>query len=122
MYLSKGARVTLTTNTLSNMPTNFMSLFPLFAGVANRDLLWIGLGEEFKFHLVSWSKVCSPISERELGVWNLLIFNRALLEKWLWRYVHEREAWWRVVVDSKFGSLWGRWCSNDPIGSYGVGL
>jgi hypothetical protein len=26
------------------------------------------------------------------------------------------------VVDSKFYSLWGEWCSNEPLGSYGVGL
>jgi hypothetical protein len=36
--------------------------------------------------------------------------------------VHEREAWWRVVVSSKFGSLYGRWFSNEPLGLYGVGL
>jgi hypothetical protein len=29
------------------------------------------------------------------------VFNHALLEKRLWRYIHEREALWRVVVDSK---------------------
>jgi hypothetical protein len=32
-----------------------------------RDFLWGGLGEEFKYHLVSWSKVCSPISKGGLG-------------------------------------------------------
>jgi hypothetical protein len=26
------------------------------------------------------------------------------------------------MVDSKFGSLWGRWCSNEPSGAFGVGL
>jgi hypothetical protein len=25
-------------------------------------------------------------------------------------------------VDSKFGSLWGEWCSNEPAGLYGVGV
>jgi hypothetical protein len=49
-------------------------------------------------------------------------FNRALLGKWLWCYVHEREALWRVVVDSKYGSSWGGWCSNEVHGSYGVSL
>jgi len=93
-------------------------------GVANsieklrRNFLWGGIGEEFKFHLVSWSKVCSSMSEGGLGVRNLLMFNHALLG-WLWCYVYKREAWWRVVVDSKFGSSWGEWCSNEPLRSYG---
>jgi hypothetical protein len=34
-----------------------------------------GLGEEFKFHLVSWPNVCSPIFMGGLGVQNLLMFN-----------------------------------------------
>jgi hypothetical protein len=70
-----------------------------------RDFLWGGLGDEFKFHLVKWSKVCSPISEGGLEIRNLRTFNRALLGKWLWRYEHERRAWWRIAVDAKFGSV-----------------
>jgi hypothetical protein len=26
------------------------------------------------------------------------------------------------VLDSKNGSLWGGWCSNEILGPYGVGL
>jgi hypothetical protein len=25
-------------------------------------------------------------------------------------------------VDAKFGGLWGGWCSNELVGSYGVGV
>jgi len=50
------------------------------------------------------------------------MFNWALLGKWLWHYGFEREAWWRIAVDSKFGSLWGGWCSFEPPGAFGVGL
>jgi len=98
MYMSNGGRVTLIKSTLSNLSTYYLSLFSIPASVANRieklhrDFLWGGLGEEFKYHLISWSKTCSPISEGGLGIRNLRIFNRALLGKWLWRYVHEREA------------------------------
>jgi hypothetical protein len=59
IYLSKGGRVTLIKSTLFNLPTYFMPLFPLLAGVAScieklqRDFLWGGIGEEFKYHLVS---------------------------------------------------------------------
>jgi hypothetical protein len=39
--------------------------------------LWGRLGEEFKFYLVSWSKVCSPIFEGGLGIRNLMVFSHA---------------------------------------------
>jgi len=70
------------------------------------------LGEEFKFYLVSWPKVCSPISEGGSGVRNLLMFNHALLKKWLWRYAYERERlygewWWilNMIVNGASGVL-----------------
>jgi hypothetical protein len=81
LYLSKGGRVTLIKSTLSNLPTYFLSLLPIPSSVAShieklyRDFLWGGIGEEFKFHLVNWSKVCSPISSGGLGIRNLRIFN-----------------------------------------------
>jgi hypothetical protein len=117
MYLSKDGMVALRKSTLSNLSTYFMSLFLLPASVANhteklhQNFLWGGIGEKFKYHLVSWFKVASPIFEGGLGVRNLRMFNCALSGKWLWRYVHEREAWWRVVVDFKI--------AFDPLGHLG---
>jgi hypothetical protein len=128
LYLSKGGRVTFIKNTLSNLPTYFFSLFSIPSSVVycieklQRDFLWGGVGEEFKYHLVSWSKVCSPISEGGLGIRNLRIFNKALLGKWLWRYSHEREAWWKSIVDANYGSSWAGWCSLDPHRSHRVGI
>jgi hypothetical protein len=96
MYLSKGGRVTLIKSTLSNLPTYFLSLFPIPSSVVSRieklhrDFLWGGLGEDFKYHPVSWSTVCSLISEGGLGIWNLRTFNKALLGKWLRRYELEK--------------------------------
>jgi hypothetical protein len=107
-YLSKGGRLALIKSTLSNLPTYLMS--PIPTAVAKRiesiqrDFLWGGMGEEFKFHLVNGRKVCSPIWEGGLGIHNLRCFNRALLGKWLWRYASEPEAWWRKVVEAKYGS------------------
>jgi hypothetical protein len=128
MYLSKGARLTLIKSSLSNIPTYYLSLFPMPVRVANRldkiqkDFLWGGIGDEKKFHLVSWKKICTPLYAGGLGVHNLIQFNRALLGKWLWRYGREREALWRLVIDAKFQSIEGGWCSKEVLGSFGVGV
>jgi len=59
MYLSKGTRLTLINSMLSNIPTYYLSLFPIPIRVANRldkirkDFLWGGIGDETKFHLIS---------------------------------------------------------------------
>lgn len=72
-YLSKGGRLTLIKSTLSNLPIYFMSLFPIPVVVAKciekiqRDLLWQGSGEEFKFHLVNWDQICAPSLWRSGG-------------------------------------------------------
>ncbi|KAG6646008.1 hypothetical protein CIPAW_08G163600 [Carya illinoinensis] len=109
LYLSKGGRLTLIKSTLTNLPTYFLSLFPLPAAVANRieklyrTFLWGGIGEETKFHLV-WSKVCSPIPYGGLGVCNLRTFNKTLLEKWLWRYHLEEDLPWKEINNARYGS------------------
>jgi hypothetical protein len=72
-YLSKGGRLTLIKSTLSSLPTYFLSLFAVLASVAHRieklqrDFLWGGIGEEFKYHLVNWHTICAPIQQGGLG-------------------------------------------------------
>jgi hypothetical protein len=126
LYISKGGKVTLIKSTLTNLPTYFLSLFPLPTSVVVRikklqlDFLWGGIDEQFKYHLVSWSKVCAPISEGGLGIKSLVMFSCTLLGKWLGQYGIERDAWWRVATDSKFANLWGGWCSLEPVGGGAV--
>jgi hypothetical protein len=97
-------------------------------GVANRleklqrDFLWGGIGNEFKFYLVNWHTICSSKVSGGLGVRNMVMFNKALMGKWLWRYALERDAIWRKVVDFKYGSMRGGWCSKEVGGSYGFGV
>lgn len=73
LYLSKGGRLALIKNTLSNFP-NYLSLFPIRVGVANRlekihkDFLWGGIDDEFKSHLVNWLHICISIKSCGLGV------------------------------------------------------
>ena len=81
-----------------------------------------GIGDEPKFHLVKWATVCSPIALGGLGIRKVRLFNEALLWKWLWRFGMERAALWRQVIEVKYGSEWGGWCTRLVNGPYGVGL
>jgi hypothetical protein len=81
LYLSKGGPLTLIKSTLSNIPTYYLSLFPIPVSMALRlerlqqDFLWMGIGDGVKFHLVNWHTICTPIKEGGLGVQNLIQFN-----------------------------------------------
>ena len=127
VYLSKGGQVTLIKSTLSNLPTYYLSVFPIPMGVAHRiemlqrDLLWGGIGDEFKFHLVDWKHVCESFCGGGLGIRILLLFSKAFLGKWLRRYATEREAFWGRVGEHKYGSMWRGWYSNMQ-GSHGISL
>uniref|UniRef100_A0A2N9HX34 Reverse transcriptase domain-containing protein n=1 Tax=Fagus sylvatica TaxID=28930 RepID=A0A2N9HX34_FAGSY len=87
-----------------------------------RDFLWGGMGDEKKFHLVKWSQVCQPLKLGGLGFRNLTKFNRALLGKWLWRYGNEEDAFWRLLIGSKYGNSHGGWTTREVFGPHGVSL
>lgn len=66
----------LLNSTLPSLPSYYMSLFTLPTSMANRieklqqNFLWGGMGEDFKFHLVSWDKVCNLALIGRLGLEN----------------------------------------------------
>lgn len=87
-----------------------------------RYFLWGGLGDEFKYHLVNWRNVCTPIQQEGLGVKQMISFNQALLGKWLWQFANEKKAFWRQVIVSKYESGRGNWYSKEGCGGHGVCL
>lgn len=52
----------------------------------------------------------------------LTIINRALLAKWIWRFVVDNGNLWREVIDVKYGHEWGNWWIRDVKGIHGVGV
>ena len=128
LYLSKGGHSTLLKSTLSSLLTYFLSLFTIPISVAHRieklqrDFLWGGMGNDVKHHLVGWDKVCVPKAKGGLGVQSLVLFNKTLLGKWLWRFGLEENNLWRRVLVEKFGVELGGWRTNHIRGAYGCGL
>ena len=57
-----------------------------------------------------------------LGLRNLNFLNRALLGKWVWRFVVEESSTWKVYISTKYGKEAGGWYTLSPRGSYGLSL
>ncbi|OMO58103.1 hypothetical protein CCACVL1_25585 [Corchorus capsularis] len=56
-----------------------------------------------KMHLVEWNVVCKPKEKGGLGIVDLHVRNRALLNKWLWRFADDRQALSRQLIVDKYG-------------------
>ena len=73
LFLSKAGKVTLIKSILSNLPSYFLSLFPIPVDIANRleqlqqNFLRSGMGDDSKTLLVNWSMVCSVYSPIQSG-------------------------------------------------------
>uniref|UniRef100_A0A2N9G874 Reverse transcriptase domain-containing protein n=1 Tax=Fagus sylvatica TaxID=28930 RepID=A0A2N9G874_FAGSY len=57
-----------------------------------------------------------------LGCWSSALGLKSYNGTSFGRYGLERDALWRRVVEAKYGSLWGGWCSKEVKGSYGLCL
>jgi hypothetical protein len=44
------------------------------------------------------------------------------LGKWLWRYGNEEDAFWRLLICSKYGNSHGGWITREVSGPHGVSL
>ena len=50
-----------------------------------------------------------PKHRRELEIGNLILRNKSLLIKWLWRFTREGDLLWQKVIRSKYGREEGGW-------------
>ena len=123
--MSLAARLTLTTASLSSLPTYTMSLFLLADGThADVDkhlarIFWEGVGDKRKHHWVNWPTVCRPKQQGGLGVINTKLFNIALMAKWIWRLFTDNnsQSLWAKLLQAKYQGLDGFLLSNPAYDS-----
>ncbi|KAL4291067.1 hypothetical protein GQ457_14G002890 [Hibiscus cannabinus] len=105
--LSFGGRIALVKSVLVSLPIYFISIFQMPAAVNTAlsskvaNFLWGSLDSK-AIHWIRWDTICLPKSCGGLGLVNFKVKNRALLNKWLWRFGVEVDSLWRKVVSAKY--------------------
>ncbi|XP_026399115.1 uncharacterized protein LOC113294963 [Papaver somniferum] len=87
-----------------------------------REFLWDATEVKKSHRLVAWKKVCTPLKHGGLGVKSLRSMNKALLSKWWWRFITEKDSLWRKAMESKHGSCAFDKETRKPKASKGCGL
>nr|GEW30009.1 RNA-directed DNA polymerase, eukaryota, reverse transcriptase zinc-binding domain protein [Tanacetum cinerariifolium] len=103
--LSIGGRLTLLKSVLGATPIYSMSLYKVPKFVLNsmesiRRNFFNGIQDgDRKILWVKWSKVLSSKKYGGLGVSSFFALNRALLFKWIWRFIsHDNSLWFRFIL------------------------
>nr|GFA75973.1 hypothetical protein [Tanacetum cinerariifolium] len=60
--------------------------------------------EGSKITWVAWDKVLSSKKNRGLGVSSFYALNRALILKWVWRFMSQKNSMWSLVIRAIYGS------------------
>lgn len=71
---------------------------------------------------MKWAIVKQPFPKGGLGIRDLITFNEALLGKWLWRFMNEKDKLWRCMIKAKYGAEGLDWIPSKYNGSCGVRL
>jgi len=113
-FLSFGGRLILLKSVLSSLPVYFLSFFKaptvIISSIESlfKIFFWGGGEVVRKIAWVHWDTVCLPKSEGGLGVRRLREFNVALLGKWCWRMLVDKEGLWYRVLKARYGEEGGR--------------
>ncbi|GJZ47857.1 RNA-directed DNA polymerase, eukaryota [Tanacetum coccineum] len=120
--LSIGGRLTLLKSVLGASPLYNMSIFKIPKGVlkdmeAIRSKFFNGAdSSERKITWIAWEKVLAAKKNGGLGVSSFFALNRALLLKWVWRFLSQDGSLWFKVIRALYGdSLVSHPCNQASI-------
>ncbi|OMO59932.1 reverse transcriptase [Corchorus capsularis] len=106
--LSLAGRATLIGPVSSSIPTYSMLTNRLPTCIldaldkVNRRFLWGGSENKRHMHLVSWDTVCKPKRLGGLGLRNMEIHNRVLMQKTAWRFLSNPDSLWVKFLKAKY--------------------
>ncbi|RVW38340.1 putative ribonuclease H protein [Vitis vinifera] len=75
-----------------------------------------------KAHLIKWEAICEDKSKGGLGLRKLVLLNKALLGKWIWRFAYNKDDLWKQVITAKYGQEGHGWRAKRAYGAIGVGV
>jgi len=108
-HLSLGGRLVLLKSVLSSLPIYALSFFKAPAGIISsiesifNCFFWGGSEDHKKISWVDWNTVCQSKEVGGLGVRRIREFNYALLGKWCWRLLVNRNSLWFRVLLARYG-------------------
>nr|GEV37090.1 RNA-directed DNA polymerase, eukaryota [Tanacetum cinerariifolium] len=108
--LSVGGRLTLLKSVLGSTPIYTMSIYKVPKAIlhtleAIRWNFFNGVHEgERKITWVSWPKILTSKKHGGLGVSSFYALNRALLFKWVWRFISGDNSLWFRFIKSIYGT------------------
>ncbi|GJZ99921.1 RNA-directed DNA polymerase, eukaryota [Tanacetum coccineum] len=107
--LSIGGRLTLLKSVLGSTPIYNMSLYKVPKTVLNsmeairRNFFNGTQDDERKITWVKWTKVLASKKQGGLGVSSFYALNRALLVKWVWRFLSRDNSLWARIIHAIHG-------------------
>jgi hypothetical protein len=108
-FLSFGGRLVLLKSVLTSLPVYAISFFKTPSGIISiiesifNKFFWGGGEDNRKISWIAWSYICLRKESGGLGVRQLREFNSALLGKWCWRMLVDREGLWYRVFVARYG-------------------
>ncbi|CAJ2644200.1 unnamed protein product [Trifolium pratense] len=122
-FLSIGGRLVLLKSMLTSLPVYALSFFKAPSGTISSiesiliKFFWGGGEDLRKVSWINWNTICLRKEYGGLGVRQLREFNLALLGKWCWRMLVDREGLWFRVLAGRYGVERGRLCEGGTRGS-----